>query len=96
MEEVTGHLDEQESYWRGFALKFYDFSDVVLNNFRPDPIISPTQTVMNYIIEENSKLSMRFFFKTLKKMERDDLIEALKEFFERKIFTDNSGLRIDF
>ena len=84
MEEVTGHLDEQESHWRGFALQLYNFSDVVLNSFRPVPFSSPTETVMKYIVQENHKLPMRSFLMTLKKMERNDLIEALKEFFERK------------
>lgn len=93
MEDVTSQLDEQESYWRGFALRLCNFSDVVLNSLRPVPFSSPTETVMNYIVQENNKLPMQSFLMTLKKMERNDLIEALKEFFERKIFLDNSGRR---
>ena len=93
MEDVTSQLDEQESYWRGFALRLYNFSDVVLNSLRPVPFSSPTETVMNYIVQENNRLPMQSFLMTLKKMERNDLIEALKEFFERKIFLDNSGRR---
>ena len=61
LENVTGMLDLQENSWRRFALKFHKFSNSFLDNLRPDPIPSPTKTVMNYIVQSNPNLSMRTF-----------------------------------
>ena len=45
---------------------------------------SPTKMLMEYIVQDFPHLTMDTFLFTLIEMERNDVVEALKEFFNRE------------
>lgn len=78
-DEVTAMLDLQESWFR-FGRKF-DIERQLLESLKPDPVPSPTKVLLQCITNNDPKVTMKTFMRSLVKIKRFDVITELRSFF---------------
>lgn len=79
MENVTTMLDLDGKWQRVGQL--YGINQRILDNLKPDDVQSPTKTMLEYIVKREPTVTMETFLRSLRNIERFDVIEDLKEFF---------------
>ena len=69
--------------WLHFARRF-DISRKECDELKPKGIPSPTKKLMEYIVQVYPDLTLKQLIQTLIKMERRDVVNALRKFFDGK------------
>ena len=83
LDEVAILLDKETPglrNWQHFARRF-DISMKECDDLKPKGIPSPTKKLMEYIVQVNPDLSLKQLIQTLIKMNRHDVVTALRKFF---------------
>ena len=86
LEEAVSSLDKESpgtANWEVFA-KELGMSEEECVALKPVGRRSPTKMLMEYIVQDFPRLTMETFLSTLIEMERNDVVKALKEFFNRE------------
>lgn len=79
-QEITALLDMDDLSWFKFGRKFEIERDI-LKPLVPDPIKSPTKSVIEYIVNNDPGLQMVKFIESLKNIRQIMVIEKLKTLF---------------
>ena len=88
LEAVTALLDKEtpgSKNWLHFAKKF-GIATEKCDYLKPKGIPSPTKQLMEYIVQVNPDCTLAQFIQALVKMQRHDVVNALKQFFSGKVF----------
>ena len=80
LDKVTVLLDRKENFWYPLGRKF-GIERKELDYLKPEPIASPTKMMMKFIVGDQPLLSMKTFLEALAKINRFDVIKAMKKFF---------------
>ena len=83
MENVTTLLDFDRQWQR--VGQHYNIDQRILDNLKPGDFQSPTKTVLEYIVQREPTVTVDTFLRSLRNINRSDVIEDLKEFFYGKI-----------
>ncbi|XP_058947849.2 uncharacterized protein [Pocillopora verrucosa] len=87
VEKLTALLDLEERAWMHFGSKL-GMERLQLNSLREESPPSPTKLLMKHIVAKKPDLTMSFFLRALKSIERFDVITELEKFFVAKDIAD--------
>ena len=100
VEKLTALLDLEERAWMHFGSKL-GMKSLELKSLRQESPPSPTKLLMKHIVAKKPDLTMSFFLRALKSIERFDVINELEKFFVGKNIVNlrinhNSSLKWQF